>query len=142
MKSIHRVISVFIVSSVFLSALAEDSVDESDNLNKVQEQVLQALNLAGGSKAVVTEFFLDMGKMPVDNYEAGLTDSFNINSSHVDSVTGRDGTITITFGGQAAPELSGLTLDLVPLATNERIFWSCVAAYIEDRFLPGVCKSS
>ena len=72
------------MSTVFLSALAEDSVDESDYLNKVQEQVLQALNLAGGSKATVTEFFLDMGKMPVDNYGAGLTDSFNINSSHVD----------------------------------------------------------
>ena len=49
----------------------------------IRAQVSEGLNLSGGAKAAVTEFFQDRGLMPTDNTEAGLAASDEIVGKYV-----------------------------------------------------------
>ncbi|MCH7538686.1 MAG: pilin, partial [Proteobacteria bacterium] len=67
----------------------------------IRAQVSEGLNLSGGAKAAVTEYFQDRGTMPLDNAEAGLAAALDIQGKYVFSVTVTNGVIDIEYGRDA-----------------------------------------
>jgi type IV pilus assembly protein PilA len=109
----------------------------------IRAQVSEGLNLSGGAKAAVTEYFQDRGSMPGDNTEAGLATSAEIVGKYVASVEVTDGEVEVTYGGDAHQVISGATLQLTPntLAVGS-VQWDCAsAADIENKHLPASCRT-
>ncbi|EMT4894938.1 pilin, partial [Neisseria gonorrhoeae] len=57
-------------------------------------QVSEAILLAEGQKSAVTEYYLNHGKWPKDNDEAGVASSGEIKGKYVESVTVANGVVT------------------------------------------------
>jgi len=108
----------------------------------VRAQVSEGLNLSGSAKAAVTEYFQDRGSMPPDNTAAGLAASNNIQGKYVSDVDVTGGVITIQFGNDANPQISGQTITLTPdTAIPGSIPWICASGgAIQDRHLPAACR--
>ena len=66
---------------------------------QIASQVSEGLNLSGGAKAAVTEYFRDKGRFPTTNSEAGLVNAHQINGRYVSSVAVTTGVITVTYDG-------------------------------------------
>jgi len=111
----------------------------------IRAQVSEGLNLSGGAKAAVTEFFQDRGAMPSGNDTAGLADSDEIVGKYVESVAVSDGEITVTFDSDtldAHATLNGNSLVLTPVTTNPgAVAWECTGSGIENKHLPASCRS-
>ena len=54
----------------------------------IRAQVSEGLNLAGGAKVAVTEYFQDQGVFPTTNLLAGIEAANTIKGKYVDTVTG------------------------------------------------------
>ena len=122
----------------------------------IRSQVIEGLNLASGVKAEVAESYAVNGVWPVDLKQAGLTGAPH--GHYVTSVTVRNGTITIRFGGQANQSIARHQLTLRPTTTERGdVMWSCGyspdlgvdppkgaaaphATNIERKFLPKACR--
>jgi len=120
------------------NALGNDQQKQT-YVEKVRMQVSEALNLAGGAKAAIAEYRLDVGRLPVNNKEAGLTQPERIVGKFTSSVTVIDGALVIEFGGRADAAISGRTLVITPTVIGEAVTWSCRSGYIESRYLPSTC---
>ena len=108
----------------------------------IRAQVSEGLNLSGGAKAAVTEFFQDRGTMPLDNATAGLADNTEIQGKYVDQVTVAAGVITVRYGNEAHSTISGQTITLTPsTATAGSVQWDCASGgVIEPKHLPAACR--
>ena len=110
----------------------------------IRAQVSEGLNLSGGAKAAVTEFFQDRGVMPTDNTEAGLAGGTEIQGKYVASVDVAGGTITVTYGNAAHAIITGAELDLAPDTTSAgSVQWLCTTGgvTIENKHLPAACRT-
>lgn len=110
----------------------------------VRSQIADGLNLAGGAKSAVTEFFQDRGAMPTDNTQAGLSPSGQIQGKYVASVAvgNQDGVITITYGNEANVAISGESITLTADTSQAgSVQWICDSGgVIEDKHLPSACR--
>ena len=109
----------------------------------IRAQVSEGLNLAGGAKAAVTEFYQDRGVMPSDNTEAGLEDSSNIEGKYVSDVAvgNADGVVTVTYGNDAHVIINGETVTLTAADNLGSVSWTCASGgTIEDKHLPAACR--
>ncbi|MEJ2128762.1 MAG: pilin [Woeseiaceae bacterium] len=107
----------------------------------IRAQVSEGLNLAGGAKAAVTEYYQDTGSLPADNMAAGLADPQQISGNYVASIFVDDGVIVVTYGGQAHTILSGNSIVLSPDTTNAGVItWDCGSATIQPKHLPAACR--
>ena len=108
----------------------------------IRAQVSEGLNLSGGAKAAVTEFFQDRGTMPLDNATAGLADNTEIQGKYVDQVTVAAGVITVRYGNEAHQTITGQTITLTPsTATVGSVQWDCASGgVIEPKHLPAACR--
>ena len=109
----------------------------------IRAQVSEGLNLSGGAKAAVTEYFQDRGTMPTTNNMAGLDD--NIAGKYVASVLVENdltGTITVTYGFEAHDTINGETIQLVPDTTaGGSVQWDCQSGgTIQAKHLPAACR--
>ena len=110
----------------------------------IRAQVSEGLNLSGGAKAAVTEYFQDRGSMPSDNTEAGLAASGDIVGKYVSSVAVSNGVIEITYGQDAHQIIDQATLQLTPDTTEPgSVQWDCASAGadIENKHLPAACRT-
>jgi len=110
----------------------------------IRAQVSEGLNLSGGAKAAVTEFFQDRGVMPTDNSEAGLADNTAIQGKYVDQVTVADGVISVQYGNSAHAIIDAQHLELTPNTSNAgSVAWDCATAgtEIENKHLPAACRT-
>ena len=116
----------------------------------IRAQVSEGLNLSGGAKAAVTEYFQDRGVMPTDNTIAGLALPTEIAGKYVTSVdVGVAGVIQITYGGVPAPGdahavISGNSLQMTPsTAQAGSVVWDCASAgaAIANKHLPAACRT-
>jgi len=111
----------------------------------IRAQVSEGLNLSGGAKAAVTEYFQDRGVMPADNTIAGLETAGNIQGKYVVSVAvgAGDGVITVTYGNEAhaliAAQSIRMTADAVTSPGSVR--WDCDSAAIANKHLPAACRT-
>ena len=106
----------------------------------IRAQVSEGLNLSGGAKAAVTEYFQDRGLMPTNNSQAGLEN--NIQGKYVSQVSVAAGTITVTYGNSAHNLISGNQLSLTPDTTAPgSVQWICAsAAGLQPKHLPAACR--
>ena len=111
----------------------------------IRAQVSEGLNLSGGAKAAVTEFFQDRGAMPADNGTAGLAEPEEIQGKYVSTVTVATGVISVEFDDEthdAHATLEGNILILSPVTTNPgAVAWDCTSTTIENKHLPASCRS-
>lgn len=110
----------------------------------VRSQIAEGLQLAGGAKSAVTEFFQDRGRMPTGNTEAGLSGATDIQGKYVSSVGvgNQDGVITITYGNEVNAAINGQTVTLTAnTGAAGSVQWVCASGgVIEDKHLPSACR--
>ena len=114
----------------------------------IRAQVSEGLNLAGGAKAAVTEYYQDSGELATTNDEAGLETNTEIQGKYVDQIgvggdgSGVDGEIEIQYGNSVNATISGDTLLLTPDTTNSgSVVWTCTSPDISNKHLPASCRS-
>ncbi len=109
----------------------------------VRAQVSEGLNLGGGAKTAVTEFFQDRGAWPVNNTQAGIDATpTNIKGKYVLSVTVTDpGIVTVVYGIDAhATLLATKNLTLTPANAGGSVTWTCASTTLPDKHLPAACR--
>jgi type IV pilus assembly protein PilA len=112
----------------------------------IRAQVSEGLNLSGGAKAAVTEYYQDKGEMPDTNDTAGLALSTAIQGKYVSAVLVEDGLITVTFDAADVHKLiKGANLQLSPVTVNVgAVGWACssvTATVLENKHLPASCRT-
>ena len=94
----------------------------------VKTQVSEGVNLASQSSAAVAETYMQIGEWPEDNASAGLGEPEEIQGKYVTRVEVIDGTLAVTFGGEAHEAIRGKTLSLEPAVnTAGDVIWACGA---------------
>lgn len=100
------------------------------------------MTLAGGVLAAVKEYWLVKGHFPSDNLEAGVGPANQIVGRYVASVTvtNADGIVSVEFGGEAAWEIFGRTIEMTPkIESGGKFRWICSSQYIAHDHLPESC---
>lgn len=92
----------------------------------VRAQVTEGLNLAGGWKTAIVEYYDNNGAWPSQADLTGTTASVGKYESDISVATG---VIQITYGGQANQSINGAVLTLVPYTNfNGDVLWQCGSA--------------
>jgi len=112
----------------------------------IRAQVSEGLNLSGGAKAAVTEYFQDRGSMPTTNTMAGLAAAAEIQGKYVDQVSvGAAGVIQVQYGNDAHQVITGQHLELTPNTEDAgAVKWDCASAAgpeIQNKHLPAACRT-
>jgi len=113
----------------------------------IRAQVSEGLNLSGGAKTAVTEFFQDRGTLPATNVLAGIAGSAAIQGNYVSQVAVNAGVITVTYsstGNQSAnAAIDTSTLTLTPNTANAgSVDWNCASTTLANRHLPAACRTA
>ncbi|HEZ5833343.1 TPA: pilin [Neisseria meningitidis] len=89
-------------------------------------QVSEAILLAEGQKSAVTEYYLNHGKWPGDNSDAGVASASDIKGKYVQSVEVAKGVITATMLSTGVnKEIQGKKLSLWAKRQNGSVKWFC-----------------
>ncbi|HFB9618482.1 TPA: pilin [Neisseria gonorrhoeae] len=90
-------------------------------------QVSEAILLAEGQKSAVTEYYLNNGKWPENNGDAGVASSASdIKGKYVQSVTVEKGVVTATMKSDGVnKEIKGKKLSLWGRRENGSVKWFC-----------------
>ncbi|EMT4257862.1 pilin [Neisseria gonorrhoeae] len=123
-------------------------------------QVSEAILLAEGQKSAVTEYYLNNGKWPKNNDEAGVASSGEIKGKYVKSVTVTNGVVTAQMNPSGVNnEIKGKRLSLWAKRENGSVKWFCGqpvqradnddvkdagnnANKIETKHLPSTCRDT
>ncbi|MDJ0919199.1 MAG: pilin [Woeseiaceae bacterium] len=110
----------------------------------IRAQVSEGLNLSGGGKTAVAEFFQDSGGLPGNNLSAGLSEPGNITGKYVTSVTVNNGVITVMYGNDANTNITNATLTLTPdTSSGGSVEWACAGGATlstNAKWLPAACR--
>jgi len=110
----------------------------------IRSQVSEGMNLSGGARTAVAEFWTDRGAFPGSNASAGLSAPASITGEYVKTVTvGANGVITAEFGNNSNAAINGKTLVLTPAAAAGAgsVAWDCQATTtVDPRYLPARCR--
>ncbi|HHO0264272.1 TPA: pilin [Neisseria gonorrhoeae] len=86
----------------------------------------EAILLAEGQKSAVTEYYLNHGKWPEDNGNAGVASSSSIKGKYVKSVTVAKGVVTAQMASTGVnKEIQGKRLSLWAKRENGSVKWFC-----------------
>ncbi|EMT3746996.1 pilin, partial [Neisseria gonorrhoeae] len=90
-------------------------------------QVSEAILLAEGQKSAVTEYYLNNGKWPKDNDEAGVASpASNIKGKYVQSVTVANGVVTAQMKSDGVnKEIKNKKLSLWARRQDGSVKWFC-----------------
>ncbi|EMR8236870.1 pilin [Neisseria gonorrhoeae] len=89
-------------------------------------QVSEAILLAEGQKSAVTEYYLNHGKWPANNGDAGVASSDKIKGKYVQSVTVAKGVVTAQMASTGVnKEIKGKKLSLWAKRENGSVKWFC-----------------
>ncbi len=106
-----------------------------------RSQIAEGLNVAGGAKSAVTEYYQDRGTFPTDNAEAGLDAPGNITGNYVTSVSVNGAIITIQYGNEAHPFINGETVILTATDHVGSVGWACASGgVIQAKHMPSACR--
>ncbi|HFA2847812.1 TPA: pilin, partial [Neisseria gonorrhoeae] len=82
--------------------------------------------LAEGQKSAVTEYYLNNGKWPKDNGNAGVASPADIKGKYVESVTVANGVVTAKMKPSGVnKEIQGKKLSLWAKRENGSVKWFC-----------------
>ncbi|EMU4771157.1 pilin [Neisseria gonorrhoeae] len=86
----------------------------------------EAILLAEGQKSAVTEYYLNHGKWPKDNGDAGVASSSSIKGKYVQKVEVNNGVVTATMASTGVNnEIKGKKLSLWAKRENGSVKWFC-----------------
>ncbi|EMT7104326.1 pilin, partial [Neisseria gonorrhoeae] len=89
-------------------------------------QVSEAILLAEGQKSAVAGYYLNNGKWPEDNGNAGVASSSSIKGKYVKSVTVAKGVVTAQMKSDGVnKEIQGKRLSLWAKRENGSVKWFC-----------------
>ncbi|HEZ4934967.1 TPA: pilin [Neisseria meningitidis] len=89
-------------------------------------QVSEAILLAEGQKSAVTEYYLNHGKWPGNNSDAGVASASDIKGKYVQSVTVANGVVTAEMKSSGVNnEIKGKKLSLWAKRQNGSVKWFC-----------------
>ncbi|MGJ0106953.1 pilin [Neisseria meningitidis] len=89
-------------------------------------QVSEAILLAEGQKSAVTEYYLNHGKWPGDNSDAGVASASKIKGKYVKEVEVKNGVVTATMASSNVNnEIKGKKLSLWAKRQNGSVKWFC-----------------
>ncbi|MCF3071355.1 pilin [Neisseria gonorrhoeae] len=89
-------------------------------------QVSEAILLAEGQKSAVTEYYLNHGKWPADNGDAGVASSSSIKGKYVEKVEVKNGVVTAEMKSDGVnKEIKGKRLSLWAKRENGSVKWFC-----------------
>ncbi|EMU0129851.1 pilin [Neisseria gonorrhoeae] len=122
-------------------------------------QVSEAILLAEGQKSAVTEYYLNNGKWPENNGDAGVANPTEIKGKYVKSVTVANGVVTAEMASTGVnKEIQGKRLSLWAKRQAGSVKWFCGqpvtrndakddtvtdandANKIETKHLPSTCR--
>lgn len=109
----------------------------------IRAQVSEGSSLAEGAKVAMLEYRSENPTWPAANIDAGLSNAGDIHGKYVDSVDigNPAGQITVTFGGQAHPDIGGRTLVFSATSNAGSIDWACRGkGTIDGKYLPSACR--
>lgn len=127
----------------------------------IRAQVSEGLNLASGLKDAVADAFTRTGSAPADRVGADLTaDARDTAGQYVASVDVANGTILVTYGGDANSTIANGVLAIQPYVLGRDVVWRCghgavpagavamddralsstEATSLEPRNLPSACR--
>ena len=105
-----------------------------------RSQMTEAMTLASGSKAAVSEFYGNNGAWPTSNASAGLSDATDITGKYVASVLATGGTIVATMKATGvATGIGGKTLTLSAITHPGSIEWKCKSNTLA-KYVPTSCR--
>ncbi|ENY4771767.1 pilin [Neisseria gonorrhoeae] len=94
----------------------------------------EAILLAEGQKSAVTEYYLNNGKWPEDNGNAGVASSSSIKGKYVQSVTVAKGVVTAEMKSDGVnKEIKGKRLSLWARRENGSVKWFCGQPVTRDK---------
>ncbi|HFB5347582.1 TPA: pilin, partial [Neisseria gonorrhoeae] len=86
----------------------------------------EAILLAEGQKSAVTEYYLNNGKWPANNGNAGVASASDIKGKYVESVTVANGVVTAKMKPSGVnKEIQGKKLSLWAKRENGSVKWFC-----------------
>ncbi|HGL9238798.1 TPA: pilin [Neisseria gonorrhoeae] len=89
-------------------------------------QVSEAILLAEGQKSAVTEYYLNHGKWPADNGDAGVASSSSIKGKYVEKVEVKNGVVTAEMKSDGVNnEIKGKRLSLWAKRQDGSVKWFC-----------------
>ncbi|EMR8266737.1 pilin [Neisseria gonorrhoeae] len=89
-------------------------------------QVSEAILLAEGQKSAVTEYYLNNGKWPKNNGDAGVASPAEIKGKYVESVTVTNGVVTAEMKSDGVNnEIKDKRLSLWAKRENGSVKWFC-----------------
>ncbi|HGM0152720.1 TPA: pilin, partial [Neisseria gonorrhoeae] len=89
-------------------------------------QVSEAILLAEGQKSAVTEYYLNNGKWPENNSDAGVASSSSIKGKYVKEVKVEKGVVTATMNSSNVnKEIQGKKLSLWARREAGSVKWFC-----------------
>ncbi|HFA6265124.1 TPA: pilin [Neisseria gonorrhoeae] len=89
-------------------------------------QVSEAILLAEGQKSAVTEYYLNNGKWPENNGDAGVASSDKIKGKYVEKVEVANGVVTAQMNPSGVNnEIKGKKLSLWAKRENGSVKWFC-----------------
>jgi uncharacterized RDD family membrane protein YckC len=106
----------------------------------IRAQVYEGMTLAQGAKTAVVEYVENSGSVPSDNAAAGLNDPDMINGKYVSSVEVKNGSVVVTFGGNANSLIAGDHLVFEPYGSRDLVRWHCASPDIKMQYLPPTCR--
>ncbi|ENW8175982.1 hypothetical protein HLE39_001976, partial [Neisseria gonorrhoeae] len=89
-------------------------------------QVSEAILLAEGQKSAVTEYYLNHGKWPANNGDAGVASSAEIKGKYVQKVEVKNGVVTATMNSSNVnKEIKDKRLSLWAKREDGSVKWFC-----------------
>ncbi len=106
----------------------------------IRAQVSEGLNLMGGAKAGVADYWADKGVFPGSNASAGIPVAASITGKYVTQVTvSGAGVVTATYGKAANAKIAAGTVLITPADEGGSISWVCSSA-LPDKYIPQNCR--
>lgn len=100
-------------------------------------RVSEALSLAAGAKAAVTEYYSSEGQWPSSNTDAGIATAASISGDSVNSVTvSGAGVITVAMN---STKVAAGNVVLTPTNKQGSIDWACTGS-IPAKLRPATCR--
>ncbi|EMT0019794.1 pilin [Neisseria gonorrhoeae] len=123
-------------------------------------QVSEAILLAEGQKSAVTEYYLNHGKWPANNGDAGVASASKIKGKYVKEVKVENGVVTAQMNPSGVnKEIQGKRLSLWAKRQDGSVKWFCgqpvtrdnagkadvaadATAGIDTKHLPSTCRDN
>ena len=138
-----KLVGIFAFVASLLFVVLHLLTKQSQEVRTIRAQVAEGLEVSGGVRAAVTEFFLENREWPTDNDAVDLAPADEIVGNYVSGVSVEDGVVVVTYGNSAQDSIQGHSIWFEPDESNPpAVSWSCYRSDIADEFLPSTCRSN